>query len=125
MLAQANSTQLASTLNLMCQEQRLKHFSFLKRLLVAESDKEVETSFVHFMQMYRCTYTLYVCRRGIAVVKISLPSPSLAHPDAPRAQAFASFFSFKCRTALSSGKGNVLLTRGPWPVKDSCSQLEC
>ena len=43
-----------------------------------QSDKELETSFVHFMQM--CT--LINRHRGIAEVKILLP----------RVQAFASFF---------------------------------
>ena len=65
-----------------------------------QSDKELETSFVHFMQM--CT--LINRHRGIAEVKISLP----------RAQAFASFFSFKCTTVLWLGKENVILTRGPF-----------
>ena len=41
-----------------------------------QSDKEVETSFYHLMLMP----DLHVCHRGIAEVKISLPSPSLARP---------------------------------------------
>ena len=44
-----------------------------------QSDKELETSFVHFMQI--CM--LINCHRGIVEVKIS---------SLPRAQAFASFF---------------------------------
>ena len=40
-----------------------------------QSDKEVETSFVHFMQMY----TLYVCHKGTAEAKYHYLAP-LAHP---------------------------------------------
>ena len=46
-----------------------------------QSDKELETSFVHFVQVYM----LINCHRGIAEVKISLPK-------AQAGQAFASFF---------------------------------
>ena len=55
-----------------------------------QSDKELETSFVHLMQMP----DVHVCHRDIAEFKITLPSSSLAHPRtcSPRAQAFASFF---------------------------------
>ena len=46
-----------------------------------QSDKELETSFVHFVQMYM----LINYHRGIAEVKISLSK-------AQAGQAFASFF---------------------------------
>ena len=41
-----------------------------------QSDKELETSFVHLMQMP----DVHVCHRDIAEFKISLPRSSLAHP---------------------------------------------
>ena len=64
-------------LNLICQEERLKHFSFSEWLLIdSRSDKDAETSFAHLMQMY-----MFV--RGTAQVKISLPSPCLAQPWMP------------------------------------------
>ena len=77
-----------------------------------QSDKEVETSFVHFMQVY----TLYVCHKGTAEAKYHYlaPPPPGTPPDCPRAQAFASFFSFKCTTVLWWGKENVILTKEPF-----------
>ena len=64
-----------------------------------QNDNEVETSIVHLMQMY--TY-----HRGIAEVKIFLPSwPAL--PDTARGgPRHLQFFFFKCTTALWSGKEN-------------------
>ena len=41
-----------------------------------QSNRELETSFVHLMQMP----DVHVCHRDIAEFKILLPSSSLAHP---------------------------------------------
>ena len=63
-----------------------------------QSDKELETSFVHHMQMP----DVHVCHRDIAEFKISLPSSSLAHPrTAPGPKHLQVFFS----QALQRGRG--------------------
>ena len=53
-----------------------------------QSDKEVETSFVHLMQMP----DVRACHRDIAEFKISLPSPSLAHPRTAQGPKHLQFF---------------------------------
>ena len=54
-----------------------------------QSDKELETSFVHLMQMP----DVHVCHRDIAEFKISLPSSSLAHPRTAQGPSICKFFS--------------------------------
>ena len=81
----------------MCQEERLKHFSFSSG---KQSDKKVETSFVCLMQMP----DVHVCHRGVAEIKISLPGTPL---DSPRAQAFASFFPQALQGGWCGGGGAI------------------
>ena len=74
MLAQDNLTQLAATPEL--------------------NDRELETSFVHLMQMP----DVHVCHRDIAKFKILLPSSSLANPQtAPGPKHLQVFFLRHCR----------------------------
>ena len=61
-------------LNLRCEEERLQHFSFPQWLLVVES-KTIKKWNVH----YPSHADVHVCHLGIAEVKMSLPSPFLAH----------------------------------------------
>ena len=88
-----------------------------------QCDKEVETSFVHFMQMY----TLYVCHRGIAEVKISLPLPSLANPRTAPGPKHLQVFFLQVYNCSVVGKGKCDIEKGAlWrkPVKDNCSYLD-
>ena len=84
-----------------------------------QNDKDVETSFVHFMQMY----TLYVRHGGIAKVKISLPSLPGKPPNGHKTQAFASFL-LQVYNCSMVGKGKCDINKEalwPKPVKDNCS----
>ena len=65
-----------------------------------QSDKELETSFVHLMEMP----DVHVCHRDIAEFKISLPSSSLAHPrTAPGPKHLQVFFLRHCREGGAGG----------------------
>ena len=59
-----------------------------------QRDKEVETSFVHLMQM--CMFVIEILQKS------KYPSKDLQ------------VFFFKCTTALWSSKENVIFTRGPF-----------
>ena len=63
-----------------------------------QNDKEVETFFVHFMQMYM--FVIEVLQKS----KYHYPAPTRENT-----RAFASLFFFKCTTVLWSGKENVIL----------------
>ena len=57
-----------------------------------QNDKEVETSIVHFMQMYTFDILRYFRSKNIITQPLRLSLPGIPTDDAS-AQAFASYFS--------------------------------